>query len=248
MAPGFKRRMLNGVNKVLGLAGLEIDKKGGSFQDYIPFKITQKFAQESGLSLSDYIDTNYNVPGVTQETIDKLVALGALSKQAKIICEIGPGSGRYLERVKRVCEPERYEIYETSKSWRNWLVETYNVVALPSDGATLSGTPSKSVDLVHTHKVLYGNPVITIFRYLMEMARVVKDDGYIVFDLVTEECLTEEILDRWIQSGATHACGMTPKQYALDFFKTRGFEYVGGFIVPMAPGVTEYFIFRRCKS
>jgi hypothetical protein len=99
------------------------------------------------------------------------------------------------------------------------------------------------VDLIHTHKMLYGNPVMTIFRYLIEMTRVVKDDGYIVFDLVTEECLAPEILERWINSGVKHACGMIPKQYALDFYKARGFHYRGGFIVPMEPGVTEYFVF-----
>jgi ubiquinone/menaquinone biosynthesis C-methylase UbiE len=245
MATSFKRKLLDRTNKVLGLAGLELIKKTGSFQDYIPFRKTLQDAERSGLSLCDYIDNNFNVPGVTQETIDKLAAMGALSKQAKIICEIGPGSGRYLEKVKDFCQPERYEIYETSKPWRDWLVEKHNVTALDADGASLSSTPDKSVDLIHTHKMLYGNPVITIFRYLNEMVRVVKDDGYIVFDLVTEECLTEDILKRWIESRVTHACGMTPKQYALDFFKTRGFQYMGGFIVPMAPGVTEYFVFRR---
>ena len=245
MATGIKRKMLNGVNQGLRLIGLELTKIGDTFQDYIPFKQTLQDAERSGLSLCDYIDNNFNVPGVTQMTIDKLVTFGALSKKEKIICEIGPGSGRYLEKVMEFCKPERYEIYETSKPWREWLVEKYQVIPLPADGASLSSTQAKSVDLVHTHKMLYGNPVITIFRYLNEMVRVVKDDGYIVFDLVTEECLTEEILERWITSGVTHACGMTPKQYALDFFKTRGFQYLGGFIVPMAPGVTEYFIFRR---
>jgi hypothetical protein len=248
MKISFKRKILNEFNKLLDFTGLELIKKDREFQDYIPLKPTLKYAEQSGMSLGDYIDTNYNLLGVSQNTIDQLVSLGAISPKARRICEIGPGSGRYLEKVKQICDPDYYEIYETSKSWRKYLVDKFHVMSQPTDGNSLSSTPDRSIDLVHSHKVLYGNPVITIFSYLLEMMRVVKDDGYIVFDLLTEDCMKDEILDKWIQSGVKHACGMTPKQHAIDFFKRRGFRYDGGFIVPLAPGVTEYFVFKKDGS
>lgn len=245
MAISAKRRMLMGVNQVLSLAGVELIRKDKEFQDYIPLKKTLADAEQAGMPLGDYIDMRFNVPGTTQKTIDKMAELGVFSGKVDRVCEIGPGSGRYLAKVVELCKPGYYEIYETSKDWREWLAQKYGVVSQNTDGASLSSTPSQSLDLVHTHKVLYGNPIITIGRYLLEMARVVKDGGYAVFDLVTEDCLADELLDKWISSGVDHAHSMTSKQFAIDFFTRRGFQYLGGFIVPMEPGVTEYFVFKK---
>lgn len=242
---GFKRKLLDSANKVLDRAGFELVKKGREFQDYIPFRQTLQDVEKSGLSLSDYIDNNFNVPGTTQLTIDKMAELGVFNQRIGRVCELGPGSGRYLEKVRATGNPEYYEIYETSKPWREWLVDKYGVIAQPTDGATLSSTPSKSIDLIHTHKMLYGNSILTIFRYLMEMARVVKDDGFIVFDLVTAECMNNELMAKWVESGVDHAHSMTPRQVALDYYASQGFRYLGGFIVPMAPGLTEYFVFKK---
>ena len=245
MATSFKRQLLDNANKVLGKAGFELTKKGREFQDYIPFRQTLQDAEKSGLSLSDYIDNSFNVPGTTQLTIDKMAELGAFDQKVKRVCELGPGSGRYLEKVKTACNPEYYEIYETSKPWREWLVEKYKVTAQPTDGASLSSTPTRSIDLIHTHKMLYGNSILTIFRYLMEMARVVRDGGVVVFDLVTAECMNNELMAKWVESGVDHAHSMTPRQVALDYFSSQGFRCAGSFIVPMAPGLTEYFVFKK---
>jgi hypothetical protein len=57
--------------------------------------------------------------------------------------------------------------------------------------------------------------------------------------------LGDAILEKWISSGVDHAHSMTSKQYAIDFFAKRGFHYRGGFIVPMEPGMTEYFVFKK---
>jgi hypothetical protein len=245
MEYSYKKRMLQALNQVIAVGGVQLIRKDKEFQDYIPLKKTLADAEQAGMPLGDYIDMRFNVPGVTQATIDKMDELGVFSKNVQHVCEIGPGSGRYLEKVIKLCNPEYYEIYETSKDWRDWLVAKYKVVPQKTDGFSLASTPSRSVDLVHAHKILYGNPVITINRYLLEMTRVVKDGGYAVFDLLTEECLRDEILEKWIISGVDHACSMTPKQYAIDFLSRRGFIYVGGFIVPMEPGVTEYFVFKK---
>jgi hypothetical protein len=237
--------LLNQVNRVFSYAGFELVRKGREFQDYIPFQRTLQDAEKSGQSLSDYIDARFNVPGTTQLTIDKMAELGAFDHRIERVCEIGPGSGRYLEKVKAACNPAYYEIYETSKPWRDWLVEKYQVTAQPTDGASLAATPSKSIDLIHTHKMLYGNSILTIFRYMTETARVVKDGGVVVFDLVTGECMSNELMARWVESGVDHAHSMTPRQVPLDYYASQGFRCQGSFIVPLAPGVTEYFVFKK---
>ena len=242
---GIKRKLLNGANKVLHRAGFELVKKGGDFQDYIPFRKTLQEVEKSGLSIADYLDNTFNVPGTTQLTVDKMAELGAFNRKINRVCELGPGSGRYLEKVKAVCKPEYYEIYETSKPWREYLVEKHHVVAQPTDGASLTMTPSNSIDLVHTHKMLYGNSILTIFRYLMEMARVVKDGGVVVFDLLTAECINNELMAKWVKSGVDHANSMTPRQTAIDYFASQGLHCVGNFIMPMEPGLTEYFVFEK---
>lgn len=245
MATTLKRRLLNRTNKVLGQAGLELVRTGREFQNYIPVRQTLQDAERSGLSLCDFIDNKFNVPGTTQLTIDKMSELGVFDRRISRVCELGPGSGRYLEKVKNLSTPEYYEIYETSKAWKEWLVEKYQVTAQPTDGVSLSSTPSKSIDLVHTHKMLYGNSILTIFRYLMEMVRVVNDRGLVVFDLLTAECINNDLMAKWVESGADHAHSMTPRQVALDYFASHGFQCAGTFIVPMSPGLTEYFVFRR---
>lgn len=245
MATSLKRRILNKTNKVLGGAGLELVRKDREFQNYIPVRQTLRDAERSGLSLGDYIDSTFNVPGTTQLTVDKMSELGVFERRISRVCELGPGSGRYLEKVKNLCTPEYYEIYETSKPWREWLVEKYQVTAHATDGVSLSSTPSQSMDLVHTHKMLYGNSILTIFRYLMEMVRVVNHRGVVVFDLLTAECINNELMAKWVESGVDHAHSMTPRQVALDYFTRHGFHCAGTFIVPMSPGVTEYFVFRR---
>jgi hypothetical protein len=52
------------------------------------------------------------------------------------------------------CNPAYYEIYETAGDWEKWLVDKYQVTSHPTDGRSLSSTPSGSIDLVQAHKVL----------------------------------------------------------------------------------------------
>ena len=167
------------------------------YRDFIPFKQTLDGARKAGLSVSDFVDA-MNKSGATQETIDQMIALGVFKGKIDRVCEIGPGSGRYLEKVIQICEPVYYEIYETAPEWENWLVQKYNVTPQPTDGNTLTDTPSNSIDLVQAHKVFPGQPTLTTCRYFDEMARVVRNGGKVVFDIVTEECLGDDILANWI--------------------------------------------------
>lgn len=183
----------------------------------------------------------------TQATIDELVRLGALHAGVAHVCEIGPGSGRYLEKVIHACKPEVYEIYETAPEWRRYLVDSYAVIGHEADGVSLHQSASDSFDLVHAHKVFPGVPFVAACRYFQEMARIAVRGGHVVFDAVTEDCLAPEVLDRWLVAEADDRVypNVVPRQVLCDLLARLGLALVGSFRVPMKPGETECFAFRK---
>lgn len=241
----YKRLALQVLNSLLNLAGLELIRMDKKYQNYINIRKTLSNAKAAGMSVGDYIDFTFNVPGATQLTVDKMIELGVFCNKINTVCEIGPGSGRYLEKTIDYCHPQRYEIYETAKAWRKWLGSRYPVIAYDADGATLSYTRSHSMDLVQAHKVFPGLKVFEIINYCFEMMRVCAPEGFIVFDLLTEECIKFELLPAWLEENASWPCAIIPSSVVENLFIKRGAELIGRFTIPMKPGVTEYFVFKN---
>jgi hypothetical protein len=216
-------------------------------EQYISFQDTISSAKKAGLSVSDYIDVTYNVAGATQETIDRMVAAGIFSDRVATVAEIGPGSGRYLERVLRICSPTRYEFYETAASWANYLVHAHDAVWQPTNGRSMAPTKTGSIDLVHAHKVFVVTPFLTTCAYWLEMIRVARQRAHIVFDVVTEACMDQATLECWLERGTDHGSypAIMPRAFMIDFFKARGVQFVDSFSIPMKPGRTETFVFRK---
>ncbi|WP_229639808.1 hypothetical protein [Waterburya agarophytonicola] len=250
MKKELKTIVVNGVNASLGLLNLKLIRSKQRFvdyRDYIPFEETIEGAKQSNLSVGDYIDAKHNKPGATQDTIDEMTKLGVFAEKIDRVCEIGPGSGRYLDKVLQLCHPSYCEVYETAEDWKNWLVQQYDLIAQPTDGKSLSSTPSESIDLIQAHKVLPGQPSLITFRYFTEMARVVNKGGKIVFDIVTEECFDDATLENWLATGRgyQHYPALMSKQFTIDFFARRNCAFVGSFFIPMKPGKTECMVFAK---
>jgi hypothetical protein len=236
------------LDPLLGAVGLQrTRRRAAQVSDYLDLQQTLEGARRSGLSVGDYVDTTYNRPGVTQETIDKLAELGVFGERIERVCEIGPGSGRYLEKTLAACRPSHYEIYETAEAWGDWLHREYPVVAQPTDGSTLAATPLDSIDLVQAHKVFPAIPSMKTVRYFREMDRVTRAGGWAVFDVLTEDCLDAPTLDSWLAASVDYDTypAFMPKRFVTDLFTQRGFSLQGSFIVPMVPGETECMVFRR---
>jgi hypothetical protein len=246
------RRVVNGsIGQVAIAFGLDIRIKRHDWTDianFIPFRDTLQAAEAAGLTVGDYIDGVMNgIPGATQSTIAQVVAFGAISDRTRHIVEIGPGSGRYLEKALELCTPERYQICETANDWADYVASAYGVTRCPTDGRKLAATEIDSVDLIQAYKLLSATTLLTTARYWVEMARVTRVGGYVVFDLVTEECLKPETVERWalsdLETGSYTAT--IPRRVALDFFARKGFQLAGSFFVPMGVGTTETFVFNR---
>jgi hypothetical protein len=246
------RNGLNGTLRVVDLEVVRIAKNTHDWSDatqFIPLEETLAGAREANLPLGEYIDAKHNVPGVTQETHDRLVALGVFNEKIDRVCEIGPGSGRFLEKTLRACKPSRFEIYETARDWSDWLVKTYRVIPQPADGATLAHTPSSSIDLVQAHKVFPCTLFMTTCSYFTEIVRVTRPGAWVVFDVMTETCMDDANVPLWLQKGTSRIYpAIMPKAFVENFFKWHGFRLIGSFVVPMKPGRTECFVFRRGTS
>ncbi len=250
----LKSTIKGAVNRAVSPLGIEISLKNrhdwSDTASFIPLETTLKAARDAGLSVGDYIDGVMNkIPGATQATIDRMSELGVFSEEIKTVVEIGPGSGRYLEKTLQRCRPTRYEIYETAKPWADYVASMYPVIRNPTDGRSLASTATNSVDLIQAHKVFSGIPFLPTTRYWREMARVTRPGGFAVFDIVTEACMDPETVMHWasseLETGSYPA--MMPREVAVSFFSTQGFRLSGSFFVPMGPGKTETFIFRKSE-
>jgi len=233
----------------IGIAVTRVDSHGwNDVANFIPFEQTMKKARTARMSIGDYVDTVMNgAPGMTQNTINNMASVGVFSKPMGTVVEIGPGTGRYLEKTLKAARPPRYEIYETAAPWSAYLVKEYNVISQPTNGYALTDTPDSSADMVQAHKVFSGVPFMATCCYWHEMSRVIGAGGWAVFDVVTERCLTGDALRIWAESGIRNGSypSLVPREVAVSFFSGKGFTLAGSFIVPMPPGATELLVFKR---
>lgn len=240
----IRRIVRNSVNSIFRQLGYEVVRLGNSTPrlSYIPIRKTLNSAKRSGLSVGEFIDRTSNIPGATQMAIDQMEAFGLFDREYTSICEIGPGSGRYLEKIKQKYNSAYYEIYEIEIDWANWLVSTYHVTAKHCDGKSLSDTPSESIDFLHAHKVFTCIPLMASLQYFTEIARVVKKGGIILFDIMDEDCLDQTILSKWFQVGYYYPV-MLSRQFTIDYFRRMEVQFLGSFYAPTGPGRSEYLIF-----
>ncbi|MEU9069879.1 MULTISPECIES: methyltransferase domain-containing protein [Streptomyces] len=248
----MKAAVKKGLKQLLGRTGFDIVRSTnnrGGVDDFLPFEATMRAARSACLPVGDYLDGVMNgTPGATQSTIDELRALGVFAAGPKTVLEIGPGSGRYLEKTLKECSPGRYEIYETAAPWADYLVDTFKVVAQPTSGSSLAPTPDGSVDLVHAHKVFNTVTFLGASRYFFEMARVTRPGGRIVFDVMTETCLDPTTMRAWAtEGGAGHDSypAAMPRQACVDLFETLGCGLEASFLAPMGFASTEVLVFGK---
>ncbi len=238
--------MMKGILRALRPKG----PRRRSHHEFVAFEETLAAARQAGLPLGEYLERRHSteLPLPMDRTMDGMAALGVFDPPPQRICEIGPGSGRYLERTLRRCRPALYEVYETAADWRGYLAEEYPITPRACNGVTLAETESGSVDLVQAHKVFTGTPTLVTISYFAEMARVVKPGGWVVFDIATETCFREEEVNSWVAAEPWNwewAIHMTSRQYAVDFFAAREVHVVGSFHVPLYPGRTECLVLRK---
>lgn len=207
------------VLKSLMSKGYKYNGKG-----YINAKNTVKEAKSLGLTVCEYVENLWGMKGQTDEIITELRSIDAL-EPCKEVCEIGPGTGRYLERILSYVQPDRYHIYETAPDWARYLEVTYSPVVLKhdADGHTLQYTNDDSCGLVTAFGVFVYLPVLNSFEYFREMIRVCREGGYIVFDCFLDDSWNEMVVQKRLTSGETYPI-LLPIRLVIDFFEGRGVQ------------------------
>ncbi len=243
----FTRMVKNVFNRLLNKVGFEIkrvtqERRGGG---YIDAAQTINAAHGRGISVCEYVEELWDQSGCTDRVIDEMNNAGNLH-QCDRICEIGPGTGRYLERVMHQVVPKQYDIYEIADDWASWLVQTYApaVVHQPTDGHTLLMTPDHSCGLVHAHGVFVYLSLLNAFEYILEMVRVCAVDGYVTFDFFSDEDFDIEVIKRWLNAKDRYPV-ILPYQTVLQFFTENGFNLVHEFDNKLGHSSSHYVIFQR---
>lgn len=237
------------VNSILKIFCLKLVKTHAANScsrtlSYISAKETVKSAKKASLSICDYVEKMWNQEGETQKVIDNMEKLGAFENANPTICEIGAGTGRYMEKVIGICNPEKYESYEIAIDWAEWLQKEYPIISQPTDGFSLKATADNSIDIIHAHGVFVYLKFLDNIRYFSEMMRVTKPNGIIVFDCYTEECMTTDILNKWLKSQHNSPV-VLPNDYIVHYFENNNFKLLGNFFNAHGQGKSKYFVFKR---
>lgn len=240
------KKVINSLLRLLNLRLIKANNINNISSDlgYISVQETVKSAQNEGLSVCDYVEKMWGQEGETQKVIDNMEKFGVFQKANPTVCEIGAGTGRYMEKVIDRCNPERYESYETAKDWSDWLQNTYQIISQSTDGFSLKATADNSIDIIHSHGVFVYLSFFDSLRYFKEIDRVSSKNAIIVFDCITEDCLDEKSLNKWLKSDYNFP-RILPEKYILDFFPSSKYKLIGNFFTPYGQGKSKYFVFKR---
>lgn len=203
-------------------------------------------AKRENLSVCDYVEKIWNQSGRTQSVIDEMEMARVFSKEFPSVLEIGPCTGRYLEKIINKISPKSYEIYETAQDWNNWLKKTYPIISRNADGYSLKETANDSIDIAHAHGVFVYLPFLVAVKYFFELFRVVNQNGYVIFDIFSENCFDQITLQNWINTSQIYPC-IFPKKYLIELFNNNGFSLISTFFNKYGEGKSEYFIFKKTE-
>jgi ubiquinone/menaquinone biosynthesis C-methylase UbiE len=236
------RAVLNRGLRRLGCELVLTTKPSGSYIDAVQ---TVESARSRGLSVREYVEELWDQQGCTEHVVEKMKGAGSLVSCDRV-CEIGPGTGRYLELVLQGVSPAKYDIYETADDWATWLANEYGpvVTAHPADGHSLQRTPNESCGLVHAHGVFVYLSFLNTFEYFAEMIRVCQAGGYIVFDFYSDEDFDIEVINRWMRSVNRYPVVLSRKK-VLQYFQDSGFSLIDEFENKHGQSYSHYLILRN---
>ena len=233
----------NTLSIISNALGFRVSRIGNTGGGYISAKDVVAAAEEAGMSVCDYVERLWNISGQTQHVIDQMKKSGAIGQGGKVL-EIGAGTGRYMEKILENSSPIVYQSYETALDWANYLDQKYPIETKQADGYSLKETANNSIDLVCAHGVFVYLPFLVSVRYFKEIFRVSAVGAYVVFDIVSENVLDHQDIQKWLNSSHNYPCFLS-KKYIVDLFAENGYCLTQCFFSPYGPARSEYLIFNR---
>ena len=210
---------------------------GAPVTTYIPALDTISDAKRRGLSVEAYVEELWGQSGQTAALVERIRQTGALEPTDTVV-EIGPGTGRYLARVRDLAKPHRHVIFETAVDWRDWLVDEYRAEAPASNGELLTGVTTAG--LIHAHGVFVYTPFLVTASYLAEMERV--GIGWAVFDFYAESEFDDRAIADWLASEHRYPVVLN-RLWVLS--RLPSFELVDEWTSPYGLGNSRYLVLRH---
>jgi SAM-dependent methyltransferase len=245
----IKRLVKKALFSLLGKAGYSLVRKNASgpnnaVRGYINAKDILPKAEALNLNAAEYVKQvlNWNDH---DNWITEISSINVPDKfRGKRIVEIGTGAGIFLNQVIQQLSPCDYESYEPSADWSAYLSARYGIISHPSNGQTLAFTKDDSVDLCFSNGVFVYIPFFYTVRYWLEIIRVLRPGGYLIFDVFTEECMSGEYIKKWTASTDNDYPVLIPEKTVKDFFAGNNFKLVHTFFNGFGAGVCKYFVFE----
>lgn len=235
------------INRIIGTLGYKVVKitpiVGSKKTSYIDCKDTVTDAKRQNLSVCEYVERRWNQVGATQKVIENISSISGLITVENVL-EIGPGTGRYLEKIKKRFGTSKYVIYETDEEWSAWLAKNYGVFAQPADGISLSHELNEDYNLIHAHGVFTYLQFLHSLSYMAEMIRVCKKGGSIVFDFFDSEKFGQKEVEKWLAVGERYPV-LIPGGLVKKIFADKGLKFDGEFDNPYGQSYSTYFVFRK---
>jgi SAM-dependent methyltransferase len=202
-------------------------------------------AAEKNMSVVAYIEQLWGAGDAVRAVVERMRANGCLNAPARL-CEIGPGTGMYLEKIQALAPDAEYIIYETDNEWADSLQSRYKVTRRTPDGISLSDEPDASCDLVHAHGVFVYLSLTQTHRYLKEMIRVVRPGGFVVFDFYDAERFDLATIERWLANGWSWPVVLAYPPIRARF-EGAGLTLADDFMIAtnMEQTPSRYLVFRR---
>lgn len=164
------------------------------------------------------------------------------------ILEIGTGTGIFFEKFVELYQPILYESYETNVGWAAYLRKEYSsrvkLVSRIPNGYNLQDTLSASMDILVCHGVFVYLPVVQSFGYLLEMVRVCKDNGLIIFDCFVSDNLSIESILKFTDAKKYFPVFVT-KKLVEEFAVQNNLRLIHSFDAGYHESYSTYFIFQK---
>ncbi len=113
------------------------------------------------------------------------------------VLDVACGTGRMLDAIKKSCVEVEYTGLDTSKAMTKRLLERAKKLGISASvkigDATSMPFKDNSFDVVYTYHLTWHLPQELQEKMIREMIRVVKKEGYIVFDVLNANFLWEKI-------------------------------------------------------
>jgi len=237
--------------KKLNARGYRIEKTGQGFIDAIK---TVKQSKSLGLSVCEYLENNETDPrkhGRRDRIIEELKNAGIL-KRFDRICEIGTGTGQYLERMIAISKPHHYDVYETDPAWVKFLQKEYSnrdgcrLTCHPANGYQLNYNNDNTCDLVHAHGVFVYLPLLHSLEYLTECVRVCRPGGFIVFDYYPAEEFSLSVAEEWLK-GPHRFPVVIPETLLDEFTQKRHLQTIHKFLMIHGSGQVTYIVWQKFR-